>query len=129
MNDMFNKFYEGDVFGAVKDGINGVRQKHTIEYDLVNDDVIPPVMSKNRPGWFVVRQYSKFGNAIDTGLIVNIPYGYELIIRDMSGQESKITSGQKQALKFEYTGASEDNQKVAYIRVCHYPSFEMKQNR
>ena len=127
MNEVLGKFYEGDVFGAVKEGMNGVRQKHVIEYELANDDAIPPVMSKNRPGWFVVRQYKKYGTSIDTGIVVNVPYGYELIIRDMSWKETTVMAGQKLSLKFDYQHASEDNQKVAYVRICNYPSFEMKQ--
>lgn len=45
----------------------------------------------------------------------------------MSDKQTIVTSGRKQSLKFEYSGVSEDNQKVAYIRICHYPDFKIKQ--
>ena len=112
-----------------KDSLDTVCQKHTLEYTLVDDDSIPPSASNNKQGWFVVRQKSRENNIIKTGLLINIPNEYDLILVDLTGTKTTFISGRNIPLNFQLVEpiVTADNQKVGYIRLCHYPQFEMTQ--
>lgn len=128
MEQFMNKLYQGDFYGMAKDGINVVKQKHILEYTLQDDDSIIPAPSNNKPGWYVVRQHHREGNLIHTGLTIHVPRNYELILLNKAGDICKFESGpQDLVFQMKEEVASENNNKVAYIRICHYPDFEMKQ--
>ena len=129
MEGLVNKLAEGDIYGLAKNGVDMFRQKHEVKYTLSNDDSIPPSISNNRQGWYVVRQLTRTGNKINTGICIHIPQDYDLILVDLVGNEHIFESGNYVNILFtlKQEVVTVDNQKIGYIRLRHYPSFEMKQ--